>query len=100
VGESVDANPDEIRDRLQVVQLDGTLSVSDRELTYAEDPETGCIGLGEVEAEALGNAVSVVVQYERDGRDGRPYVKAPGQVVRKTWGDGGTGAFEAVRELL
>ncbi|MFC4447496.1 hypothetical protein [Halorussus aquaticus] len=96
----MDADPDAIRERLQVVHLDEPLSVSEEAVLYAEDPQTGCIGLGEVEAEAVGNAVSVVVRYERDERSGPPYVKAPGRVVRKSWGRDRTGVLSRVRDLL
>ncbi|WP_135853812.1 hypothetical protein [Halorussus salinus] len=94
------ADADEIRDRLQLVELDESLSVTGEELTYAEDPETGCLGIGEIEAEAVGNAISVVVRYEREGDDGPPLVKAPGNVVRKTWGGDRRGAFERLGGLV
>lgn len=96
----MDADPDEIRDRLQVVHLDDSLSVSERAVLYAEDPEMGCIGLGEVEAEVVGNAISVVVRYERDASGGPPYVKAPGPVVKKSWTNDRTGMLDRVRDRL
>lgn len=94
------ADPDAIRNRLQVVHLDDALSLGDGASIYAEDPRTGCMGLGEVEAEAVGNAISVVVQYEEDGGSGGPYVKAPGRVVEKTWENDQSGVFESLRNLF
>lgn len=96
----MDADPDEIRDRLQVVDLDDPVSLGEGAVVYAEDPETGCIGLGTVEPEAVGNAISVVVQYEREASGGPPYVKAPGRVVRKSWGRDESGVLDSVRNLL
>ena len=96
----MDADPDEIRDRLQVVHLDDPISISEGAVLYAEDPKTGCIGLGEVEAEAVGNAISVIIRYERDESGGAPYVKAPGRVVRKSWAHDQTVVLDRVRELL
>lgn len=93
-------NPDEIRDRLQVVTLDDQISLGDGAILYVEDPHTGCVGLGEVEAEAVGNAISVVIQYESDNSSDTPYVKAPGRVIKKSWADDQTGMLDTVRELL
>lgn len=96
----MDTDPDAIRDRLQVVHLDEALSLGEDAVVYAEDPETGCIGLGEVEAEAVGNAVAVVARYEREEGGGAPYVKAPGLVVEKSWGGDRSGLLDAVRDRL
>jgi len=96
----MDAEVEEIRDRLRIVELDESLSVTDEAVAYAEDPETGCLGLGKIEAEAVGNAISVVVRYEREGGDGPPLVKAPGTVVRKTWGGDRRGVFERLGRLV
>ncbi|WP_435176411.1 hypothetical protein [Halorussus sp. AFM4] len=95
----MDRDSDAVRDRLQVVHLDNELSLGEGAVVYAEDPETGCIGLGEVEAEAVGNAVSVVAKYE-EGSGGAPYVKAPGRVVEKKWEDDGSGLLDAVYDRL
>ena len=93
-------DPDEIRDRLRIVHLDKPLSLTESAVLYAEDPTTGCIGLGEVEAEAVGNAISAVVRYEREESGGGPYVKAPGRVVEKSWDGERTGVLDAVRNLM
>jgi hypothetical protein len=96
----MDADPDAIRDRLQVMHLDDTLSLGSETMWYAEDPRTGCIGLGAVEAEAVGNAISVTIQYERDAPGGPPHVKVPGKVVEKSWAHDRSSLFERVRDLL
>jgi hypothetical protein len=98
--DGMDADYDAIRDRLQVMHIDETVSVSEGTMWYAEDPKTGCIGLGDVEAEAVGNAISVIVEYQRDTVSGQPYVKTPGRVVQKSWTDDQAGVFERIRELL
>lgn len=46
----------------------------------AEDPVTECAGAGRVEAEAVGNLVAVVTEYETRADDG-PLLKTPGPVV-------------------
>lgn len=96
----MDADPDAIRDRLQVMHIDDTISLSEGAVWHAEDPQTGCIGLGAVEAEAVGNAISVVSQYERDAPSGPPYVKTPGRVVQKSWAADRTSVLDRVRERL
>lgn len=96
----MDADPDAIRDRLKVMHLDETISVSEAAMWYAEDQQTGCIGLGAVEAEAVGNAISAVSQYERDAPSGPPYVKTPGRVVQKSWADDQASVLDRVRERL
>jgi hypothetical protein len=46
----------------------------------AEDPVTECAGAGRVEAEAWGNLVAVVSEYETRDAD-EPLLKTPGPVV-------------------
>ncbi|NHN60078.1 MULTISPECIES: hypothetical protein [Halorussus] len=98
----MDPDPDAIRDRLRVVHLDEQLSLGEGAVVYAEGPETGCIGLGEAEAEAeaVGNAVAVVARYEREEPGSIPYVKAPGRVIEKKWEDDESGRFGSVRDRL
>lgn len=96
----MDVDPDAIRDRLQVMHIDEAISVSESAVWHAEDPQTGCIGLGAVEAEAVGNAISAVSQYEHDAPSGPPYVKTPGRVVQKSWATDKPDMLERVRKLL
>lgn len=56
----------------------------------ARDPETGCAGIGRVEAEAYGNLAAAVHRYEEEGStDG--YTKYPGTLRRKPMGTPGRG---------
>jgi hypothetical protein len=48
----------------------------------AEDPVTECAGAGRVEAEAVGNLLAVVAEYETRAED-EPLLKTPGPVVTR-----------------
>lgn len=73
-------DPETLRERAWVERR-GTAGETDPgPLWIAEDPVTECAGAGTVEAEAVGNLVAVVAEYEaRDEEE--PLLKAPGQVV-------------------
>jgi hypothetical protein len=72
---AVDA--DAVRDRATVEErLPGT-DLDAETMWIAEDPVTGCAGAGRVEAEAVGNLVAVVADY-----DGGPAkMKIPGRTI-------------------
>lgn len=79
----MDTDPDAVRERAVVTHAEPPLYDVDESMYAAEDPETNCAGYGRVEAEAVGNLVSVVVQ--RDPDDDTGYVKMPGEVMERTW---------------
>jgi hypothetical protein len=76
---------EEVRERSDVTYMEPPLYNVDRAFWVAEDPDSGCMGLGQVEAEAIGNLIAVVREYEDDGGAGTPYVKVPGDTVEKSW---------------
>ena len=60
----------------------------DEPLWVAEDPATDCVGVGSVEAEAVGNLVSVVAEFEADEGRRRPLMRVPGRTVARPGADG------------
>ena len=72
-------DPDEIRDRAWVERCRPARGDHDEPTWVAEDPVTDCIGIGRVEAEAVGNLVSVVECEHAESN--RPLVKLPGRVA-------------------
>lgn len=52
----------------------------DEPMWIAEDPVTECAGAGRVEAEAIGNLIAVVAEYETTEEE-EPLLKTPGPVV-------------------
>lgn len=89
---------DDVRERSEVVHREPPVYNVDREFWTAEDPDTGCLGLGRIEEEAVGNLLAVVEEYEDDGGTGAPYVKLPGKTVEKTW-DRSAGSGGVLRRL-
>ena len=77
-----------VRDRASVEHYEPPVYGLDEPLWVARDEETGCSGIGRVEAEAIGNLVSLVVTHETAATEDAEYVKLPGDVVEKTWTDG------------
>lgn len=75
----------------------------DEDMWTARDPETGCAGLGKVEAEAYGNLAAAVHHYEAEGSS-TPYTKYPGQLHRRPMGepgrDSGPGAFDWLFDIF
>lgn len=63
----------------------------------AEDAETDCVGVGRVEAEAVGNLVAVVAAH---GHEGTGHVKLPGRSVERTWSGEDDGVLERLRDWL
>lgn len=78
---SMTSDPDDVRDRARIEHRRPPVDDLDEAMWIAEDPVTECAGVGRVEAEAIGNLVAVVIEYERrDGSD-PPLLKLPGSVV-------------------
>lgn len=73
----------EVRERAWVERREPPLDPVDEPLWVAEDPATDCLGVGSVEAEAVGNLVSVVAEFEAGEGRGRPLMKAPGRAVAR-----------------
>ncbi|MEF8841077.1 MAG: hypothetical protein V5A62_05565 [Haloarculaceae archaeon] len=65
----------------------------------ARDPETGCTGLGRVEAEAYGNLAAAVHHYEDEGST-TGYTKYPGTLRRRPMGDPGREEGSGLLEWL
>ena len=61
----------------------------------ARDPETGCTGIGKVEAEAYGNLAAAVDVHEAEGGD-VGYTKYPGTLHRRPMGEPGRGEREGL----
>lgn len=68
-------DPDAVRERAWVERHRESGDV----MWIAEDPVTECAGAGRVEAEAIGNLVAVVDEFESAGEE--PLLKTPGPVV-------------------
>lgn len=88
-----------IADRAQVTEEPAALhpnrSVGDGPRFVAEDPETGCSGVGEFELEARTNLVFAVEAYRADLESDVGYVSAGrGQTCKRRWeSNGGVGAW-------
>ncbi|MFB6106364.1 MAG: hypothetical protein ABEJ70_05260 [Halobacteriaceae archaeon] len=93
-----------VLDRATVTHAEPPLYGLQRPVWVAEDAETGCSGLGHVEAQARGNLVAAVERYAAVGGTGDPFVAFPGRRVRKTWAedasDGRRGVLERAAALL
>lgn len=94
----MDASPADVRERASVEHYEPPVYGLDEPLWVAHDEETGCSGVGKVEAEAVGNLVSLIVVHETAAADDAEYVKLPGQVREKTWT--GSGSEGIVGRLL
>lgn len=93
------ADPDTIEDRAWVEHRRPPIADVDEELWFAEDPETECAGVGSVEAEAVGNLVAVVTEYEAETDPGLPRMKLPGDTIARP-SKGTTGPTANVIERL
>lgn len=92
---------DEIRDRAWIERRRPPNADLDEPMWVAEDPVTGCAEAGRVEAEAVGNLVSVV-ECEYSGESNRPLMKLPGRVVSRPVrpADGANSVFARLRSLF
>lgn len=95
-------DPSDVRERAWVEHREPSMTSVDEAMWVAEDPETQCVGVGDFEAEAVGNLVSVVCQRDPDGTEDRPEMKLPGRVVpRPSMQDGVTDSmFGTLRSLF
>ena len=88
---------DELRKRATTTHLKPPVYDVEEPLWTADDPVTGCVGVGYVEEEAFGNLVSVVSRYETEAGE-TSYRKLPGRTVRRIEGE--EGLLDAVRRVL
>jgi len=79
----VATNPDEVRERAWVDHRRPPVTDIDEAMWFAEDPVTDCAGVGRVEAEAVGNLVAVVTEFEAPGGPDNPTMKLPGRTVTR-----------------
>jgi hypothetical protein len=80
--EPADAPGDSVRERASVARYEPPVYDLDEPMWVAEDDETNCVGVGRVEAEAVGNLLAVV---DAHGHEPTGWVKLPGQTVERTW---------------
>jgi hypothetical protein len=95
-------DPDDVRDRAWIEHRRPPIDGLEEPMWFAEDPATECAGVGRVEAEAVGNLVSVVAEYERRDESGPPLLKLPGNVVvRPSFRSGSANSvFDRLRSLF
>lgn len=99
-------DPDAVRDRAEVgrldpVVLDSDYWAADEPKWVAEDPETGCRGVGEFEAAALTNLVYAVEAYHADPGSAVGYISVgPEKTYRMRWLDDDSTLLARLRRLL
>jgi len=71
-----------VRERAWVERRGGGMREPDQ-MWIAEDPVTDCAGAGEIEAEAVGNLLAAVAEYEASDGE-QPLLKTPGPVVDRS----------------
>lgn len=96
---------DDVRERCEINHWEPPVYDIEEEMWVAEDPVTECMGFGRIEAEALGNLLAVVEEYEAADGAETPYVKLSGETVRRTWdrryrSDDGGGVLGKLRDEL
>lgn len=96
------SDPADVRDRAWVEHRRPPVDALDEPMWIAEDPITECSGVGRVEAEAIGNLVAVVIEYERRDASGPPLLKLPGSVVKRPslHTSSSTSVFDRLRSLF
>jgi len=77
-----------LRDRADVTHWEPPIHGLNEPMWTARDPETGCTGIGRVEAEAYGNLAAAVDRYEEEGSS-TGYTKYPGTLRRRPMGEPG-----------
>lgn len=86
-----------VRERAVVDRYEPPVYGLDRAMWVAEDPVTDCVGVGRVEAEAVGNLLAVVASHGEAGS----HLKMPGQVVERDWTEEGCqGLVDRLRQWL
>lgn len=75
-------DPEQVRARARVDRYEPPVYGLEEPMWVAEDDETSCVGVGRVEAEAVGNLLAVVATH---GEESDGYVKLPGTAVERTW---------------
>ncbi|WP_158853563.1 hypothetical protein [Halorhabdus sp. CUG00001] len=80
---SVDAET--IRQRAWIEYREPETTRVDHPVWVAEDQQSGCLAIGDVRIEAVGNLVAAVDEYERSGTD-TPLLKARGQSIPRRLG--------------
>jgi hypothetical protein len=92
---------DAVRDRAWVEERRPETANIDRPMWVAEDPTTDCVGVGRIEAEAVGNLLAVVTEFDANPSSERPLMKLPGRVItRPSWEGGGASFAERVWSFL
>jgi hypothetical protein len=67
-----------IRQRAWIEYREPETARVDDPVWVAEDPDSGCLAIGDVRIEAVGNLVAAVDEYERSGTD-TPLLKTRGR---------------------
>jgi len=94
----MNTDPDAIRERAWVERRGGGGETEPGPLWVAEDPVTDCAGTGGIEAEAVGNLLAVVAEYETSADD-QPLLKTPGPVVDRSTTPGNSSSSVVDRVL-
>ncbi|SNZ18041.1 hypothetical protein SAMN06269185_3211 [Natronoarchaeum philippinense] len=96
----MDATPAAVRERARVEHYEPPVYGIEEPLWLATDEETGCTGAGKIEAEAVGNLLSLVATHETAAVDDAEYMKFPGEVHKKTWTGDSEGLLGRVLDRL
>ena len=88
-----------LRDRAVTTHWEPPVHGLKEPMWTARDPETGCTGIGKVEAEAYGNLAAAVHLHDEEG-SGVGYTKYPGRLRRRPMGEPGRGEREGLLDWL
>jgi hypothetical protein len=89
-------DPEQVRERARVNRYEPPVYGLEDPMWVAEDEETDCVGVGRVEAEAVGNLLAVV---DAHGHESTGHVKLPGRAVERAWEEE-PGLVDRLRELF
>lgn len=98
-----DVDPDGVFDRATTSHRPGDLLPGDsgEARWIAEDPETGCRGVGRFEKAARTNLVYAVEAYRDDAEESAPYLSSGvGQTFEMRWQDDESGLGERLGSLF
>jgi len=87
----IDSNA--VLDRAWIEHREPETSTVDKPVWVAEDPESGCLALGSVRAEAEGNLIAVVAEYRRDD-ERSPLMKLKGETIPRPTAATGSSLFD------